>query len=174
MKAVKLKAEGNSSRLTFENVNIPSLNSNEILIRVYSVGLNTSEITRLSKIFSRNLDNFSSYVIGTDIAGIIVEMGSDVTLLKKGMHVFGSLPDMNIYDGALAQYVKVTENDIAQIPEEIDFSKAASVVSSGCAVCEAILNNLKLRSKEKILIHYAGTTLGYLAVQLASDRKSVV
>ena len=95
MKAVKLKAEGNSSRLTFENVNIPSLNSNEILIRVYSVGLNTSEITRLSKIFSRNLDNFSSYVIGTDFAGIIVEMGSDVTLLKKGMHVFGSLPDMN-------------------------------------------------------------------------------
>ena len=102
MKAVKLKAEGNSSRLTFENVNIPSLNSTEILIRVYSVGLNTSEITRLSKIFSRTLDNFSSYVLGTAFAGIFVDMGSDVTLLKKGMPVLVSLPVLIHYDGVLA------------------------------------------------------------------------
>ena len=167
MKAIQMKCYGHSDVLSFESIDIPKAGPLDLLIKVHAIGINPVDLKFLNGKFSGAHNPNFPITFGSDFAGEIVEKGYLVENLKKGDKVYGSGFVFSGGTGALAQYIRVNHNNISLIPEGLDYVVAASVVTSGCTAQEAVNINLNIKPNQKVLIHGAGGSVGYLATQLA-------
>lgn len=104
-------------------------------------------------------------ILGIDLAGEVMAIGSQVTRFKIGDQVFGSA---GTKFGAHAEYVCVSEKGALAIkPAGMTFSEAASIFLAGNTALFFIRDLAKIRPGQKILIHGASGAIGTYAVQLA-------
>ncbi len=100
--------------------------------------------------------------MGVDFAGVVVEVGDEVTKFAVGDGVFGRR------DGAFAEYVVVPEDRaIAAKPDNVDFDEAAAVPIAAVTALQALRDDGRLRAGEKVLINGASGGVGTYAVQIA-------
>ncbi|MBS0388822.1 MAG: NAD(P)-dependent alcohol dehydrogenase, partial [Proteobacteria bacterium] len=100
--------------------------------------------------------------LGTDFAGTVEAVGRNVTRFKVGDAVFGGA------DGAFAEYAEVRENGgIALKPANVTFAQAASVPVAAITALQALRDEGKLKSGQKVLINGASGGVGTFAVQIA-------
>src|SRR5205823_1432719 len=88
--------------------------------------------------------------LGSDLAGVVVEVGSRVTRFKLGDAVFASIFDLGT--GALAEFTVVPENAAAHKPANLDFVQAASIPMVGITSWQALKERAKLRPGQKVFI----------------------
>ena len=104
-------------------------------------------------------------VLGSDLAGVVESVGSDVTELAVGDRVFGdSFPDGR---AAFAQYVCVRPSSVAPIPDGLTSEEAAAVPLAAITALQAIRDLGQVEPGQSVLIHGAGGGVGTMAVQLA-------
>lgn len=103
--------------------------------------------------------------LGSDLAGVVVEVGSSVTRFKVGDAVFASLFDLGI--GSLAEFAVVPEHAAALKPANLDFVQAASIPMVGLTSWQALKERLKLRAGQKVFIPAGSGGIGTFAIQLA-------
>jgi NADPH:quinone reductase-like Zn-dependent oxidoreductase len=104
-------------------------------------------------------------VVGSDLAGIVVETGSRVTRFKTGDPVFASIFDLP--GGSLAEYVAVPESAAAHKPANLDFVQAASIPMVGLTSWQALQERLQLKRGQKVFIPAGSGGIGTFAIQLA-------
>ena len=167
MKAIQMRAYGHSDVLSFESIGIPSIGPDELLIKVHAIGINPFDLKLLSGKFIDDFDINMPVTFGSDFAGEIVETGYKITNFHRGDKVYGTGSVLKGGSGALSQYMKVRENNISRMPDNIDYALAASIVTPGCTAQEAINVNINVKPQKKILIHGAAGSVGYLAAQLS-------
>ncbi len=167
MKAILMRGYGYSDVLSFESIAVPSIEKNELLIKVHAIGINSYDLNLLSGKFVKDIDVNIPFIFGSDFAGEIIETGYEVTEFRRGDKVYGSGSVLKGGSGALSQYIKVKKNNVSRMPDDTDYIMAASVVTAGCTAQEAINVNINLKPGKKILIHGAGGSVGFLAAQLA-------
>ena len=180
MKAVVCTRYGPPEVLQFREVEKPSPEENEVLIKVHAttVHIGDTKVRRLEpglgpvrdfffKPMMRIMLGFKrprKEVLGMELAGEIEAAGKDVKLFKKGDSVFGSTE----FDfGTYAQYCCVFEDGILAIkPTNMTYEEAVPVPSGGLT---ALLNLRKANIKkgQKVLIYGASGSVGTFAVQLA-------
>jgi NADPH:quinone reductase-like Zn-dependent oxidoreductase len=108
-------------------------------------------------------------VPGTDLAGIVESVGRNVTRFKPGDEVFGLSVLANLWrnGGAYAEYAAVPQARLQLKPAELTFEQAAAVPTSGSLAVQAVRDEGRIRSGQRVLINGAGGAVGSFAVQLA-------
>lgn len=165
MKAVQIHKYGGSDELIYEDAPRPSINNQEVLVKIYASGVNPVDWkTREGRRPDAKKRSFP-IILGWDMSGVIEEMGDDVRGFNLGDEVFG-LPDTS-KNGTYAEYIAVNANEIALKPSSIDHIAAASLPMVGLTAWQGLFDHGKLQSGERVLINGAAGGIGTMAIQLA-------
>ena len=161
MKAIVIKEFGAADHLEIEEIEIPKITDDRVLIKIKAIGINPvdTKIRSGSHVSSKTLQ--LPAILGKDFSGIIEAVGRNVHRFQVGDSVFG------LASQTYAEYVVVSPEVIVKKPENISFEEAAAVPLAGLTAYQAIHDHLKVRSGEHILIQSAAGGVGHLAVQLA-------
>ncbi len=165
MKAVVMEKYGAEDAIQIRQMPRPKISENEVLVEVYAAGVNPIDNKirqgKMKPLLTFNLP----LILGTDIAGVVVEIGSNVSKFKKGDEVYASLSTSKM--GAYAQYVPVNENDLALKPKNMTFEEASSIPLVGLTAYQAFHDVAHLAPGQKILIKAGSGGIGSFAIQLA-------
>ena len=171
MKAMTWRDYNAVDQIRLIDIQVPSPKPNEVLIRTHAASINSWdwEIIQgtpwVNRLEHRLTSKFK--IIGADVAGVVVTVGSAVTRLKEGDKVFGDLS--RGHWGGFAEYVTADENALFPKPTTLTFSQAAAVPQAGLLAFQGLRDKGQLKSGEKLLINGASGGVGTFAVQLAKQ-----
>jgi NADPH:quinone reductase-like Zn-dependent oxidoreductase len=149
----------------FADVPRPVLKPDELLVQVHAAGLNPID-TMIPKGTFRPILRFQlPATLGSDLAGVVVEVGSRVTRFKPGDAVFASIFDLGT--GALAEFAAVPEKVAALKPANLDFVQAASIPMVGLTSWQALNERAALKPGQKVFVPAGSGGIGTFAIQLA-------
>lgn len=166
MKAVVAHEYGSPEVLKFEDVPRPEPKENEALVRVIASGVNPADPLTLSGKYAREFGTHLPLIPGYDIAGVVEKTGAKITKLKVGETVYG----YPTFGGGWAEYVTVTEGEVAAKPTSLDFVEAAAVPMGALTAWQAVVDTAQLHAGQTILIHGGSGGVGSFAVQIAKAR----
>jgi NADPH:quinone reductase-like Zn-dependent oxidoreductase len=118
--------------------------------------------------FATGLRRPNNPIPGTDLAGTVEAVGSDVHGLRSGDEVFGWAT------GAFAEYVSAPEDQFIPKPANLTFEQAAAVGVSASTALQLLRDNGKVRPGQKVLINGASGGVGTFAVQVAKAFRAEV
>lgn len=159
MKAIRCKAYGPPSSLVLEEVDNLRPKTKEILIEVKTCGLNFPDTLIIQGLYQFKPE--LPFTPGSDVAGIVKEVGEGVSHLKVGQEVFGFVPY-----GALAEEVLVPSNACFPKPPQMDFPTAASFLMAYGTSYHALKDRGRLSKGETLLVLGASGGVGLAAVEL--------
>ncbi len=173
MKAIRINKFGGPEVMKLEDIERPVPSPDEILVKVYASGVNPVDwaIRNGGNDFLRPLLKLPM-TLGWDTAGIVEDVGSEVTGLKKGDAVYG-VPNFP-GDGSYAEYCVGKASGFALKPKTISFNEAAGIPLAALTAWTGIFEFGKLQSGQHILIHGASGGVGSFAVQFAKTKGAYV
>ncbi len=167
MKAIKAHAHGGPEVLKIEDAPIPFPGKGEVLIEVHAASINPSDSKLLLTDPSYDHADQNPLTPGFDLAGAVVEIGKNVKHIHVGDNVYGQAAVIKKGSGAFAEYAVTPEDLIARMPDNITFTEAAAVPLAACSAYQALVEHMKLKQGEKVLIHGGSGGIGTFAIQLA-------
>lgn len=173
MKAIRIHEFGGPEVMKVEDIERPVPATDEILIRVYASGVNAADwvIRNGGNDFLRPFLKLP-ITLGWDAAGIIEEVGSEVTGFEKGEAVYG-IPNFP-GNGSYAEYVAAKAGQFAKKPQSLSFNEAAGVPLAALTAWSGIFEYGKLQPGQRILIHGASGGVGSFALQFAKAKGAYV
>jgi len=165
MKAYLIKKYGKKAKLHLEEVATPVTKDDEVLVEVYSSGLNLLDTKIRSGEFKLILPYKLPLILGHDTAGVITQAGKNVMHFKVGDHVYARPADFHI--GTFAQYIAINEKDLALKPENISMDEAASVPLVALTAWQALVELGNVQKGQKVFIQAGSGGVGTIAIQLA-------
>jgi NADPH:quinone reductase len=168
MRAAALDKFGGPEALKIQDLPVPRLEADEVLIRVEAAGVGAwdpyEREGRFVEIMGRK-PTFP-YVLGTDGAGTIAAAGKDVTSFKEGDRVYAA-ELANPRGGFYAQYTAVKADNASLVPGQFTMDQAAVLPTDGLTALTGLEKVLGLKSGESLMIFGASGGIGHLALQLA-------
>ena len=165
MKALTFKRYGKSPGICFADVPRPTLKDDELLVEVHAASVNPVDNMIVAGTFKPILHFQLPATLGSDLAGVVVEVGSRVTRFKPGDAVFANIFDRGT--GAIAEFAVVPESLAALKPANLDFVEAASIPMVGLTSWQALKERANLRAGQKVFIPAGSGGIGSFAIQLA-------
>jgi NADPH:quinone reductase-like Zn-dependent oxidoreductase len=175
MKAIVQTGYGNPERvLGLAEVERPSVGADGVLIRVKATSVNTPDWIVVAGVpyilrVQSGLRRPSTPVRGTDVAGVVEEVGSDVTHLGAGDEVFGSLWQNGSAHppGTFAELTVAPATQVIEKPAGLSFEEAGAAVMSGLTALIAMRDVGRVGRGTRVLINGASGGVGTFAVQIA-------
>jgi NADPH:quinone reductase-like Zn-dependent oxidoreductase len=165
MKAVRISNYGGIEALAYENAPRPTPGDGEILIRVSSTSVNPFDCAVRAGYLSSYFNYTLPLILGTDVSGIVEEVGKGVATFRRGDEVYARAGVTR--DGAYAEYVVAPASDVARKPKSLDHIHAAAIPHVTLTAWQALFELANLTQGQTILIHGAAGGVGHIAVQLA-------
>lgn len=168
MKAIVRTKYGSPSILRLKEVERPTPEDNEVLVKVYAASVNADDLEHLRGTIAVRLMGplKPKYkILGSDIAGRIEAVGRNVKQFQLFDEVFGDLTDYGF--GAFAEYVCVPEDALLLKPFSMTFEEAATVTSRAAIAVKYLRAKREIQPGQKVLINGAGGGVGTFAVQIA-------
>ena len=165
MQALTFKRYGKSPDIGFSDVPRPVPGPDELLVQIHAVGLNPIDNVIPTGTFKAVLKFVLPATLGSDLAGVVVEVGRNVTRFKPGDAVYASLFDLG--NGSLAEFAAVPERVAAHKPANLDFVQAASIPMVGLTAWQALRERAQLQPGEKVFVPAGSGGIGTFAIQLA-------
>lgn len=177
MKAFLSEKYGPPDTLRLTNVETPSPNAGEILVKIQAISVNPADwhCLRGKPVFSRftlGLLKPNNTILGVDVAGDVEAVGSDVTEFKPGDAVFGNLLDHGF--GGFAEYVSAPAAAFALKPMSLSFEEAAAVPMAGVTALQGLRQHGGVSAGQTVLINGASGGVGHFAVQIAKAHGAAV
>ncbi len=152
---------------TLSDLPKPTPGAGQVLVRVRASSLNGFDIAVAAGYLQGMMEYRFPVVLGKDFAGEIKAIGEGATKFSVGDRVFGVVMTPYLGEGALGEYVVVSEGyAIAKLPDGISFAEAGAIGVAGAAAVGAI-DALNLNSGKTLLIVGATGGVGALAIQYA-------
>lgn len=165
MKAVVYDRYGSPEVLRVEDVPKPSPGRGQVRIKVAATSLNLSdwECLRGSPAYARfgGLRKPAHRTLGSDIAGVVDDVGTGVTRFRPGDEVYG---DNLVLKGGFAEYALAPESVLADKPAQLTFVQASTIPQAGAI---ALQGTERAVAGSRVLINGAGGGSGSFAIQLA-------
>ncbi|MEQ1576172.1 MAG: NADP-dependent oxidoreductase [Hyphomicrobium sp.] len=165
MKSLTFSRYGKRDNIAFAETLRPVPKPDEILVQVHAVGLNPIDYMIPKGTFKPILKFKLPATLGSDLAGVVVEIGNRVTRFKPGDAVFANIFDLG--SGALAEFAVVPETYAALKPANLDFVQAASIPMVGLTSWQALKERANLKPGQKVFIPAGSGGIGTFAIQLA-------
>ena len=175
MRAVAIDGFGGIEKMKAREVPVPQVATDEILVRVDTAGIGAWDPFEREGGFAKvyGLQTTFPHVLGSDGAGTVEEVGSQVHNLKPGDRVYG-INLMSPKGGFYAEYTAVKADNAAMIPQALSTRDAGVLAVDGVTALDGLDKTLRLKAGESILILGASGGIGHLAVQLAKRLKARV
>ena len=172
MKAYTINRYNKEDKLQLTEVSKPVEKENEVLIQIHSVSINQLDAKLKSGEFKLLLPYKLPLILGHDVAGVVTEVGSNISQFKVGDEVFARPTDFHI--GTFAEYIAVNENDVALKPKNISMEQAASIPLVALTVWQAFVEKAKLKKGHKVFIQAGSGGVGTIAIQMAKHLGAIV
>ena len=169
MKAIVCTEYGSPDVLQLKEVAKPIPKDDEALVKVHAVSVNAGDLETLKGMWTARFGGPlkpQHKILGTDIAGRVEAVGSDVKQFQPGDEVWGDLSFPYAY-GTFAEYVSVSENALALKPASMTFEQAATYPHSAIVTLQSLRDTGQIQPGQKVLINGAAGGMGTFAVQLA-------
>ena len=174
MKAVRIHQYGGPDVLNVEEIERPAPAPDEILVKVYASGVNPVDwVIRNGAIEPLKPLMPLPLTLGWDAAGIIEEIGSEVTGFQKGDAVYG-VPNFPGTAGSYAEYCAAKANQFALKPKSLGFIEAAGVPLAALTGWTGMFAHGNLQAGQRIFIQGASGGVGSFAVQFAKAKGAYV
>ncbi|XP_071691923.1 uncharacterized protein [Rutidosis leptorrhynchoides] len=166
-RAVLLQRFGGADVLQLrDDVRVPDLKSNEVLVRVRAVSVNPLD-TRMRAGYGRSLfESLLPLVLGRDVSGEVAAVGASVQTLNVGQEVFGALHPTAVR-GTYADYAILAEDQLAPKPSTISHVEAAAIPFAALTAWRALKSTARITEGQRVLVVGGGGAVGFSAVQLA-------
>lgn len=191
MKAVYLTEHGGIETLQYGDMPEPSVGPNEAKIRVRACALNRLDIFIRMGIKGTRMAFDQPHILGGDVAGDVVETGSEVLNVKVGDRVVvnprltcnqcqyciagetelctrpGRMGQTS--QGGYAEYVVAPGVNAVVIPDSLPYEEAASLPTVFMPAWNMLIRRAKLQAWETVLILSASSGVGTAAIQVAKN-----
>src|SRR5213594_4910211 len=165
MKAFIIDRYGSADRVRASEVPDPEMRDDDVLIEIHAAGVNPLDSKIRDGEFKRLLPYRLPLILGNELAGVVIRVGSRVRRFKPGDEVYAR-PDKNRI-GTFAKFIAVSEDDLAMKPKSLTMEEAASIPLVGLTAWQALIERAKLKKGQKVLIHAGSGGVGTFAIQLA-------
>jgi NADPH:quinone reductase-like Zn-dependent oxidoreductase len=172
MKAFIVDRYGSSDKVRAAEMPDPVVRENDVLVQVQAAGVNLLDSKIRNGEFKLILPYRLPVILGNDVAGVVVRVGSRVRRFKPGDEVYAR-PDKDRI-GAFAEFISIQEDDLALKPEQLTMEEAASVPLVGLTAWQALIERANLKKGQKVLIHAGSGGVGTFAIQLAKHADATV
>ncbi len=173
MKAMLANKPGPADVFQLTEVQVPEIRPGHLLIQVKATSVNPIDM----KVRSKELPFSPPFpaILHGDFAGIVTEVGPNVSGFKTGDKVYGCGGGIKgTVGGALAEYLLVDASLTSPMPTTLNFAEAAALPLVAITSWEALLDKLQLKSGETILVHGGVGGVGHIAAQLAKHVGAIV
>ncbi|WP_414543234.1 NAD(P)-dependent alcohol dehydrogenase [Nostoc sp. CCY0012] len=164
MKAVVLRRYGSAEVLQYEDVTQPQIKPDQVLVKVHASSVNPIDWKTRKGMLSLLTGNKFPLILGFDVAGEVVAVGSQVSRFQPGDAVYGST---SFPGGAYAEFAAVPENLIAPKPANLSYEEAATVPLAALTSLQALRDLGNIKSGQTVLVNGAAGGVGMFAVQIA-------
>lgn len=160
MKAIVITEPGGPEVLKLQERALPQVGQNEVLIEVKAAGINRPDIFQRKGNYPAPADAVAD-IPGLEVAGIIRELGSEVTQWKLGDEVMAL-----VSGGGYAEYVNAAAALCLPKPTTLSFAQAASLPETLFTVWHNVFQRGQLKAGENFLVHGGAGGIGITAIQL--------
>ncbi len=160
MKAIRFEEFGGPEVLKLMDIEKPQIGEREVLVEVKAIGVNFADTARRQGKYV--VPTELPFIPGAEVAGEIVQVGKEVKRFKPGMRVVSL-----IESGAYAEFAKVHELALTEIPDGVVFTDAVVLPLQGQTAYHILKTMGRLEKGETVLVHAAAGGVGALSVQLA-------
>lgn len=172
MKAAFITRYGATQPLIVADLPDPHPADDAVLIRIHAASVNPVDF----KVRDGKLRLVRRYrfplILGHDLAGVVVEVGSRVTAFHVGDEVYARAMGHGI--GTFAEYIAVEQSEVALKPRNLSFIEAASLPLVALTSWQALVDIGSVQPGTRVLIHAGSGGIGTFAIQLAKSLGAVV
>ena len=159
MKAVYFEKAGKEDVLIYGEVPDPKIGPRQVLIRVKAIGINRKELMARERGPAAGAPFF---IDGSEVAGIIEDIGSEVTDRRIGQRVVASVPA-----GGYVELLAVHRAGTVPLPDTLSFEEGASIPNVFLTGWYALVKLARIEPGESVLVQAAGSGVGMAAIQIA-------
>ena len=170
MKAIVYKDY--AANIEIIEVEKPELQDSSVLVEVHAASINPIDNILRAGYLQQMLELRFPHIMGYDVSGTVVEVGKDVHIVKVGDEVFARPNQEDA--GAIAEFARVQENELAIKPTNLSHIEAASVPLAGLTAWQALVTKGNIKRGDKVLIHAGSGGVGTLAIQIAKYFGAIV
>jgi len=168
MKAIIITQPGGPEVLQIAERPMPAIKPDEVLIKVMAAGINRPDVAQRKGNYPPP-PGAPVDIPGLEVAGIVTEIGSDVTRLKIGDKVCAL-----VIGGGYAEYCTAPEGQCLPVPDNLSFAEAASLPETFFTVWSNVFDRGQLKPGESLLVHGGSSGIGVAAIQMATALGSKV
>jgi NADPH:quinone reductase-like Zn-dependent oxidoreductase len=172
MKAFIVDRYEKKGALRFGEMPEPKLRDDDVLVQIQAAGVNVLDSKIRDGEFKLILPYRLPLVLGNDVAGVVVRVGSKVQRFKPGDEVYAR-PDKDRI-GTFAEFIAMDEADVALKPKNLTMEEAASIPLVGLTAWQVLVERANLKKGQKVLIHAGSGGVGTFAIQLAKHLGATV
>jgi len=172
MKAVRIHQYGGREVLSLDEIPVPDIAPDEVLVRVVAASINPVDWKVRAGYLAQMIPHQLPLTLGWDVSGVVVASGSEVTQWQAGDAVY-SRPDL-ARNGTYAEFVAIRANECARKPRTISHVEAASLPLAGITAWEAMMYTARVRAGQRVLVHAGSGGVGSLAIQLVKAAGATV
>src|SRR6202048_4343081 len=165
MRAYVLQHYGGPEGSLLMDVPAPTPRTSDILVHVRAAGLNPVDFKFRQGKLRAILRPKLPFVLGNELAGEVISVGSDVKRFRAGDRVFARVAKDR--GGAFAEQACVDEIHAAHMPRDLDFTAAAAVPLAGLTALQALRDELAVKPGQKVFISGGAGGVGTSAIQIA-------
>ncbi|KRL58550.1 hypothetical protein FC69_GL000202 [Latilactobacillus fuchuensis DSM 14340 = JCM 11249] len=165
MQAVVINQYGDEHQLEMATLPIPTLGAHQVLVQVKATSINPIDWKLREGYLQKMFDWPFPIVLGWDLAGIITQVGVDVTDWQVGDEVFARPDTTN--RGTYAEFAAVDDHLLAHKPANVSFAEAAAVPLAGETAWQALFEHGQLKAGQTVLVQAGSGGVGSYAIQLA-------
>ena len=167
MKAMVRDRFGDADVLELRDVERPSIQSDEVLVRVHASSVSIGDWFWLTgtPLIMRPVSGLlrpHDRILGRDFAGVVEAVGEGVSSLTPGDEVYGEAAN-----GAHAEYLAIAADKVALKPANLSFEEAAAAPLAGVTALQGLRDSGRISSGQQVLINGASGAVGTFAVQIA-------
>lgn len=163
MKAVRIHGYGD--RPTVEDIPTPEPGPDQVLVRVEAASLNPLDL-KLQQGFMQGFYPLEfPYTVGTDFAGTIERVGSEVSGWHEGDKIVARNQETS--GGGLAEYAVISADLLAKVPTSVPIASAAGLPTVAGTAWQALFEVAQVKPNHVVLVHGGAGGVGSFAVQYA-------
>lgn len=165
MKAFIIERYGKKEVGRIADMPEPALQDDDVLIDIHAAAVNVLDLKIRSGEFKLILPYPMPLILGHDVAGKVIRVGSRVQRFKPGDAVYARPDDARI--GTFAEKIAIKESSLAHKPANLTMEEAASLPLVALTAWQALVDIAKLKKGQKVFIQAGSGGVGAIAIQLA-------